>query len=55
MENLGGMYKDQLIEEIKKKQTVGDNINLTVGVHNQRQDNRCHMQHAFGSAAIVQI
>lgn len=33
---------------------MGDNINWTVGVHDQTQDNRGHMQHAFGSAAIVQ-
>ncbi|XP_062575477.1 uncharacterized protein LOC134237384 [Saccostrea cucullata] len=57
IQNFGGKYKEQLIEEIQNNKTiriVGDNINWTVGVHDQRQDNRGHMQHAFGSAAIVQ-
>ena len=57
METLGGKYKEQLIEAINKNKTfriVGDNINWTVGVHDERQDNKGHMQHAFGSASIVQ-
>ena len=57
VELMGGKYKDELVattEEGKKFRLVGDNINWTVGVHDQRQDNRGHMQHAFGSAAIVQ-
>ena len=54
---MGGKYKDELVattEEGKKFRLVGDNINWTVGVHDQRQNNRGHMQHAFGSAEIVQ-
>jgi hypothetical protein len=38
----------------KRVRLVGDNINWRTDVHDQRQDHRGHMHHAFGSAAIIQ-
>lgn len=57
METIGGTINDKLVDLIKSHRRfriVGDNINWTVGVHDQRIDNRGRMHHAFGSAVIVQ-
>ena len=57
MEKIGGTINDKLADLVKRKQRfriIGDNINWTVGVHDQRVDNRGKMFHAFGSAVIVQ-
>ena len=57
MKKIGGTINDKLCDLIKLKKRfriIGDNINWTVGVHDQRVDNRGRMFHAFGSAVIVQ-
>lgn len=56
-EIIGGSFNDQLIETVKASRRfrlVGDNINWSVGVDDERADRKGHMEHAFGSLIIVQ-
>lgn len=43
-----------LIREGRRFRIVGDNINWSVGVHDQRIENKDKFHHAFGSAILVQ-
>lgn len=47
-------YSTQLVRKIvnegQKFRIIGDNINWTVGVRDERADRHAHMHHAFGSA-----
>ena len=57
MEIIGGKFNESVIELVRQNRRfrlIGDNINWTVGVHDQRVDHRGHMEHAFGSAVLVQ-
>ena len=57
MNMVGGHFNCQIIDIVKNKsrfRLVGDNINWSVGVHDQRLDHRSRMFHAFGSAVLVQ-
>jgi hypothetical protein len=51
-------YSTQLVRNIvnegQKFRIIGDNINWTVGVRDERADRHAHMHHAFGSAVIQQ-
>lgn len=47
-------YILKLIESGKRFRIVGDNINWMAKVGEMRMDNRPKMEHAFGSAVIVQ-
>ena len=54
---IGGHFNDQIVDIVKKRKRfrlVGDNINWSVGVHDQRRDHRSRMFHAFGSTVLVQ-
>lgn len=56
-EIIGGSFNNQLIDLVKnyrRFRIVGDNINWSVGVDDQRLDRRGHMDHAFGSLVIIQ-
>ena len=57
MNMVGGHFNCQIIDIVKNKsrfRLVGDNINWSVAVHDQRLDHRSRMFHAFGSAVLVQ-
>ena len=57
MNMVGGHFNCQIIDIVKNKsrfRLVGDNINWSVGVHDQRLYHRSRMFHAFGSAVLVQ-
>lgn len=57
LEMIGGKFNDSVIDLVKEKRRfriIGDNINWTVGVHDQRMDHTSYMEHAFGSAILVQ-
>ena len=52
----GGKFNDSVINLVKDKKRfrlIGDNINWTVDVHDQRVDHRSRMYHAFESAILV--
>lgn len=54
---IGGHYNEKLIDLLMQKRRfrlIGDNINWTVDVHDQRMGHSSHMEHAFGSAILVQ-
>ena len=54
---IGGKFNEAIIELVQQRKRfriVGDNINWAVSVHDQRLDHRGHMEHAFGSAILVQ-
>lgn len=54
---IGGKFNESVIDLVtkgKRFRIIGDNINWTVGVHDQRVDHRSHMHHTFGSAILVQ-
>lgn len=53
----GGKYNDSIINLVKEKKRsriIGDNINWTVDIHDQRVDRKSCMYHGFGSAILVQ-
>ncbi|CAG2242079.1 unnamed protein product [Mytilus edulis] len=57
VEMIGGHFNDKVVQLVKDNtrfRIIGDNINWTVGVHDQRINNKQKMMHAFGSAVIVQ-
>ncbi|KAL5004258.1 hypothetical protein ScPMuIL_017714 [Solemya velum] len=42
------------VKEGKTFRLIGDNVNFMVGVSHERKDKQSHMEHWFGSAAIIQ-
>jgi hypothetical protein len=57
LEEAGKKYLDTLRQAALNGKAiclVGDNVNYSTQVHNERLDHRGHMTHAFGSAAIIQ-
>ncbi|XP_055997105.1 uncharacterized protein LOC130047014 [Ostrea edulis] len=56
-QQIGGKFNAELIDAVKsgmRFRIVGDNVNFKVGVSRQRDDKVGHMEHWFGSAAIIQ-
>ncbi|XP_076078863.1 uncharacterized protein LOC143048879 [Mytilus galloprovincialis] len=53
---IGGSFNHHLIDNLKLKRfrIIGDNVNWKSSVHDERIDNKSHMEHAFASAVIVQ-
>ena len=57
LEKFGGNFNSAVIDAIKdgkRIRLIGDNINWKTGVHDERRDRHAHMNHAFGSAVIIQ-
>ena len=57
IEIVGGKFNDKIVDLVRSGKTFrfcGDNINWTVGVHDERSYNKSKMYHAFGSCLIVQ-
>ena len=57
MDNFGGSFNTAVIDAIKDEKRIrliGDNVNWKTGVHDERKDHHEHMNHAFGSAVIIQ-
>ena len=57
MEMIDCKFNDSIIELVRQRQRfrlIGDNINWTVGVLDQRFGHKGHMEHAFWSAVLVQ-
>ena len=57
MTAISGGFNTELIDQVKsgcRFRIVGDNINFRVGVTHERQNKSSHMEHWFGSAAIIQ-
>lgn len=53
---IGGSFNHHLIDNLKLKRfrIIGDNVNWKTSVHDERIDNKSHMEHAFASAVNVQ-
>lgn len=54
---IGGHFNLQLInavQEGKKFRLIGDNVNFMIDVSHQRETMKSHMEHWFGSMAIIQ-
>ena len=56
-QQIGGKFNAELIDAVRsgmRFRIVGDNVNFKVGVSRQREDKVGHMEHWFGSIAIIQ-
>ena len=54
--NVAEHFRNDLVEAVAKDKTfriAGDNINWAAQVRDQREDHHGHMEHAFGSIAII--